>query len=239
MTADAEQPTTPPRRTIRSFVRREGRLTEGQARALELLWPRFGVEAGEQPIDLNTLFGREAPRVLEIGFGMGDSLAEMAAAQPDHDWLGIEVHRPGVGRLLIHVEQLGLTNLRVMCTDAVEVLQRQLADGSLDRVQIFFPDPWHKKRHHKRRLIQPPLVALLVRKLKPGGAIHLATDWEPYAQHMLAVLSGTPGLTNRSPSGDYVPRPDHRPQTKFERRGARLGHGVWDLLFTTPTAQPE
>jgi tRNA (guanine-N7-)-methyltransferase len=223
--------TTPPRRTVRSFVRRQGRVTAAQERAWDALWPRFGIGAGDEPMDFSQLFGRAATRVLEIGFGNGDSLAAMAAAHPDIDYLGIEVHRPGVGRLLYHVGALELGNVRVMCADAVEVLEKQIPDASLDAVYLFFPDPWHKTRHHKRRLVQPEFVERVRRKLKPGGHFHLATDWEDYARQMRAVLNAAPGFRNLSPTGDYVPRPDYRPLTKFEQRGQRLGHGVWDLLF--------
>lgn len=219
------------RRTIRSFVLRQGRLTPGQQRALDSEWPRFGLEPGEQPLDLDQVFGRSAPRVLEIGFGNGDSLAAMAEAAPDTDFLGIEVHRPGVGRLLIQVRERGLTNLRVMNTDAVEVLEHQIPPASLDRVQLFFPDPWHKKRHHKRRIVQPEFIQLVRDRLKPGGRFHMATDWQEYAEAALAALRDAPGLRNTSPAGGFVSRPDYRPITKFEQRGARLGHGVWDLVF--------
>jgi tRNA (guanine-N7-)-methyltransferase len=221
----------PPLRTVRSFVRRQGRITASQERALEALWPHFGVEDDGRPLDLEALFGRRAPRVLEIGFGNGDTLAAMAAAQPELDFLGIEVHRPGVGRLLHHVETQGLTNVRVMCADAVIVLEQQIPDAGLDAVHLYFPDPWHKTRHHKRRLVQPEFVEKVRRKLKIGGLFHLATDWEEYARHMLKVLSAAPGYRNRSSAGDYVPRPDYRPLTKFEQRGQRLGHGVRDLVF--------
>lgn len=221
----------PPLRTVRSFVRRQGRITASQERALGALWPRFGVEADGRPLDLEALFGRRAPRVLEIGFGNGDTLAAMAAARPEIDFLGIEVHRPGVGRLLHHVETLGLTNLRVMCADAVIVLEQQIPDAGLDAVHLYFPDPWHKTRHHKRRLVQPEFVEKVRRKLRIGGRFHLATDWEAYARHMLKVLSAAPGFRNLSEQGDYVPRPDYRPLTRFEQRGQRLGHGVRDLMF--------
>lgn len=218
-------------RHIRSFVRREGRLTLAQQRALNELWPRFGIASGPEPIDLDSVFGRQAMRVLEIGFGNGESLAAMAAAAPYTDFIGIEVHRPGVGHLLLQIEQRELSNVRVLCEDAVEVLETRINDASLDRVQIFFPDPWHKARHHKRRLIQPAFVSLLARKLRSGGHLHLATDWEHYAQHMLDTLRASTAFSNTSPCGDYCPRPEYRPLTKFERRGQRLGHGVWDLIF--------
>lgn len=218
-------------RRIRSFVRREGRLTPGQQRAMDELFPRFGIPAGEQPLDFDAIFGRHAPRILEIGFGNGESLAEIARNHPQNDYLGIEVHRPGVGRLLLLIEELGLENLRVMSEDAVEILERQIPDESLDALYLFFPDPWHKKRHHKRRQVQPAWAQLVRRRLKPGGRLHLATDWQDYAEHMLAVMNAAEGFRNTSPTGDYVPRPDYRPETKFERRGQRLGHGVWDLIF--------
>lgn len=222
---------TPQHRTIRSFVRREGRFTPAQQRAFELLWPQYGLEAGPEPLDFAALFGRNAPCVLEIGFGNGESLAAMAQAHPERDYLGIEVHRPGVGRLLNLIEQAGLNNVRVLCADAVDVLTRQIPAASLDRVQIFFPDPWHKKRHHKRRLIQPGFVQLLAARLRTDGILHLATDWEEYAQHMLDVLDDSSDFANADPQGGFAPRPDDRPLTKFERRGENLGHGVWDLLY--------
>lgn len=222
---------TDPRRRIRSFVMRPGRMTVGQRRALEEGFPRFGLEREAGPLDPELAFGRRAPLVLEIGFGMGQSLVEMAAVDPGTNYLGIEVHRPGVGRLLHGVMEQELDNVRVYCDDAVLVLEECIAPASLDGVQIFFPDPWHKKRHHKRRLIQPPFVKLLCEHLKPGGFLHLATDWENYAEHMLEVLSAEPDLENRAQDGAYSPRPEQRPLTKFEQRGQRLGHGVWDLLF--------
>ncbi len=222
---------TPYLRRIRSFVRREGRLTPGQQRAMDELFPKFGLEEGSETLDLDTVFGRHAPRILEIGFGNGDSLAEIAKNHPQNDYIGIEVHRPGVGHLLMKIEELGLSNVRVMCADAVEVLEQQIPDESLDGLYLFFPDPWHKKRHHKRRQVQPAWTRLVRRKLKCGGKLHMATDWQAYAEHMLEVLNAAEGYMNTSPSGDYVPKPDYRPETKFERRGQRLGHGVWDLVF--------
>ncbi|MEE4192541.1 MAG: tRNA (guanosine(46)-N7)-methyltransferase TrmB [Halieaceae bacterium] len=222
---------TDPRRRIRSYVMRPGRMTVGQRRALEEGFPRFGLEREAGPLDPESAFGRSAPLVLEIGFGMGQSLVEMAAANPGTNYLGIEVHRPGVGRLLHSVMEQQLDNVRVYCDDAVLVLEECIAPASLDGVQIFFPDPWHKKRHHKRRLIQPPFVTLLCEHLKPGGFLHLATDWENYAEHMLEVLSAEQNLENRAGAGAWSPRPEHRPLTKFEQRGQRLGHGVWDLVF--------
>lgn len=218
-------------RRIRSFVRREGRFTPGQRRAFDRLWPLYGLEADGKLIDFDAVFGRGAPRILEIGFGNGASLAAMAKAQPERDFIGIEVHRPGVGRLLQQLEAEAIGNVRVMCADAVEILERQIPDGSLHGVLLFFPDPWHKKRHHKRRIVQPPFARLLRRKLEIGGFFHMATDWENYAEQMLEVMNAAEGFANTSPSGDFVPRPDYRPVTKFEQRGERLGHGVWDIIF--------
>ncbi|MBD2857834.1 tRNA (guanosine(46)-N7)-methyltransferase TrmB [Spongiibacter sp. KMU-158] len=220
-----------PMRRIRSFVLRTGRMTEGQKRAYDLHWPSKGLELKNGPISMTEVFGRDAPVVLEIGFGMGDSLATMAAAAPEMDFIGIEVHSPGVGRLMHLIDEAGLENLRAYCCDAVEVLEQCIADGALQRVQIYFPDPWHKKKHHKRRLVQPAFVELLRRKLRPGGVTHLATDWENYAEHMMDVMTAAPGFVNQFGEGAFAPRPDYRPFTKFEKRGERLGHGVWDLLF--------
>jgi tRNA (guanine-N7-)-methyltransferase len=216
-------------RPIRSFVLRQGRMSNAQTRALETLLPRWGIPYQETLLDLDGAFGRSAPKILEIGFGMGDSTAAIAAAHPQNDYLGIEVHGPGVGSLLNQIEALGLTNLRVIQHDAVEVLKHMIAQASLDGVHIFFPDPWHKKKHHKRRLIQPDLVALLCEKLKVGGYLHAATDWQEYAEHILAVLAAEPKLSNTAT--DYAPKPDYRPLTKFEQRGIKLGHGVWDIVF--------
>lgn len=222
----------PERRPIRSFVMRAGRMTSGQTRALEELWPRYGVDYSPAPLDLPALFGRDAPRTLEIGFGNGEHLAQLAQSHPDRDYLGIEVHRPGVGHLLMLAQARELTNIRVSDHDAVEVLNHQLPPSSLDELLVLFPDPWHKKRHHKRRLIQPPFVELIASRLKPGGMFRLATDWEEYALQMLEVLSGADALfTNLSTSGDWMPRPEERAPTRFEKRGERLGHGVWDLAF--------
>jgi len=217
-------------RRIRSFVRREGRMTQAQRRALTVLWQHFGVET-QAPLDPIILFGRYAPLVLEIGFGDGESLAAMASADPAVNYLGLEVHRPGIGHLLLRAETLALTNLRVMCADAVEVLERQVPDDCLDRVQIFFPDPWPKARHHKRRLIQAQRVALLVRKIKPHGQLHIATDCEDYACTVLDLFNTTPELVNTAAGGGFAPRPAWRPLTKFEQRGQRLGHVIRDLLF--------
>lgn len=231
MTASHEKTTEELKnRPIRSFVLRQGRLTPAQQRAIETNMPRFGVPFQQQLLDLNTLFGRvESPKILEIGFGMGDSTAEIAAANPDKDYLAIEVHSPGVGNLLRLIEVLDLTNLRLIQHDAVEVLNHMIGDVSLDGVHIFFPDPWHKKRHHKRRLIQEPFVRMLCSKLKIGAYIHVATDWQDYAEWVLEVLRNEPQLQNTAE--DYAPRPEYRPMTKFEKRGLKLGHGVWDLIF--------
>lgn len=218
-------------RKIRSFVLREGRLTKGQQQAIETYWPDFGLEYQQQIIDLAQVFGRDAHRVLEIGFGMGKSLVEMAAAAPEKDFIGIEVHKPGVGACLGEIAAHSLTNLRLFEHDAVEVLNHCIADSSLDTVQLFFPDPWHKKRHHKRRIVQSEFVQAIRKKLKTGGVFHMATDWENYAEHMLEVMSVAEGFTNLSQTNNYVERPEHRPLTKFEQRGQRLGHGVWDLMF--------
>ena len=220
-------------RPIRSFVMRAGRMTDGQTRALEDLWPRYGVEFSPHLLALDALFGRSAPRTLEIGFGNGEHLAALATAHPERDYLGIEVHRPGVGHLLMLTAANNLTNVRTSTHDAVEVLREQIAPQSLDEVLVLFPDPWHKKRHHKRRLIQPPFVELIASRLRPGGVLRLATDWEEYAQQMLEVLGAANALfTNLSPGGDWMPRPEERAPTRFEKRGARLGHGVWDLAFS-------
>jgi tRNA (guanine-N7-)-methyltransferase len=216
---------------IRSFVRRGGRVTGAQERALAELWPRFGVEYGPAPLDLDALFGRRAPRILEIGFGNGETLVELAGRRPDGDFIGIEVHPPGVGRCLLGIEAQLLTNVRVIAHDAVEVLTQMVPDASLDEVLLYFPDPWPKKRHHKRRIVQPDFATLVARKLVPGGTWRLATDWAPYAQHMLEVLTAAPDFVNADAGGGFVPRPESRPETKFERRGQRLGHEVFDLEF--------
>ncbi len=221
-----------PHRSVRSFVIRGGRLTEGQERALTQLWPKYGIDHSPSLLDLDRHFSRNAPRLLEIGFGAGEALLEFAGAHPEFDCLGVEVHRPGVGRVLMQAQAGQLTNVRVICHDVVEVLERQIAPDSLDLIHIFFPDPWHKKRHHKRRLIQPVLVALLARALKSGGTVRLATDWEDYAMQMLAVVTADPSFRNIASSGEFSDRLAARPLTRFERRGQRLGHGVWDLQFT-------
>ena len=220
-----------PQRTIRSFVQRAGRITRAQERALAELWPQFGIDYSPVLLDLAAVFGRRAPRVLEIGIGDGETLLALAAERPDCDFLGVEVHRPGIGHCLLGIESGGLTNVRLIAHDAVEVLERQLPDASLDEVLLYFPDPWPKKRHHKRRIVQPAFVELVAKKLNTGGFFRLATDWAPYAQHMLEVLQASPSFTNASTTGDYVPRPGSRPLTKFERRGERLGHEVFDLEY--------
>ncbi|MGB7542676.1 MAG: tRNA (guanosine(46)-N7)-methyltransferase TrmB [Burkholderiales bacterium] len=219
----------PERHGIRSFVLRQGRVSNAQRRAHENLLPVYGVPFAPQALDLERLFGRAAPKILEIGFGMGETTAAIAQAHPQNDYLGIEVHTPGVGSLLKRIGELGLGNVRIIQHDAVEVLQAMIAPDALSGVHIFFPDPWPKKRHHKRRLIQPGLVALLASRMQPGAYLHVATDWEDYAQQILAVLSAEPALANTA-SG-YAERPGTRPLTKFEHRGLKLGHRVWDLMF--------
>ena len=220
---------SPVGRPIRSFVLRQGRMSVAQQRAHDNLKAVFGIPYAVQPLDLAVAFGRDAPKILEIGFGMGDATAIIASAHPENDYLGIEVHGPGVGSLLNQIQERGLTNLRIIQHDAVEVLHDMIPDAGLAGVHIFFPDPWHKKRHHKRRLIKPELIALVASKLSPGGYVHCATDWEDYAIQILAVLSGEPALTNTADT--YAERPAYRPLTKFEQRGLRLGHGVWDIVF--------
>lgn len=218
-------------RRIRSFVKREGRLTRGQQRALDELFPRYGFTRIESVFDLNEKFGRDAPKILEIGFGTGTSLVEMAKAHPENDYLGIEVHRPGVGNLLLQIETEHITNIRVMCDDAVEVLENNIADDSLAAVYLFFADPWHKKKHHKRRIVQHAFVQLLRKKLQDNGIFHMATDWRDYAEHMMEVMSHAEGFENTAGQGNYIERPEYRPLTRFEQRGQRLGHRVWDLIF--------
>ena len=236
-----EQPYTadPERRQIRSFVLRQGRITPSQERAMRELWPLYGVDYTGAPHDpgsgpgqaLHALFDRDAPCVLEIGFGNGDALLHAAAADPARDYIGIEVHAPGVGRALSGIEHGQLRNVRVYRHDAVEVLRNEIASGALDEVRIYFPDPWHKKRHHKRRLVNADTCALIADRLRPGGLLHLATDWQPYAEHMWDVLDADPALRNRAGLRGAMPRPDWRPQTRFESRGIGLGHGVFDLLY--------
>ena len=220
----------PAPRTLRSFVRREGRMTSGQLRALHALWPKYGLDPGI-PLSPEGVFGRRAPLTLEIGFGNGDALLAMAQAVPHEDFIGIEVHRPGVGHLLLELEQHGLENVRIYNEDAVQLLRTSVPDECLDRVLLFFPDPWHRRRHHKRRLVQPGFIELLAHKLRTGGILHLATDWEDYAGHMLAVVEASGLFGNCAGPGQYAARPGYRPVTKFERRGHRLGHAVRDLLF--------
>jgi tRNA (guanine-N7-)-methyltransferase len=216
-------------RGIRSYVRRAGRTTVGQAKAIETLGPQYMLSYQAQPVDLAQVFGRAAPTILEIGFGMGEATAHIAALMPDRNFLCCEVHEPGVGALLKRIDEQQLTNIRILQHDAVEVLQHMVPPASLAGAHIFFPDPWHKLRHNKRRLVQPPLVGLLASRLRPGGYVHCATDWEPYAQQILQVLRADPALDNTA--DEFAPRPHYRPETKFERRGLRLGHGVWDLVF--------
>ena len=221
-------------RHIRSYVLRQGRVSPAQQRAVDTLLPRFGIPYAAQPLDLDQAFGRDAPKILEIGFGMGESTATIALAHPENDYLALEVHTPGVGGLLKQIGEMGLAKIRIIQHDAVEVLRDMLSANVLDGVHIFFPDPWHKARHNKRRLIQAPFIAQLVQKLKPGGYIHVATDWQDYAEQVLAVLSAEPLLENTA--ADYATRPAYRPLTKFEQRGLRLGHGVWDLVFRRKAA---
>lgn len=216
---------------VKSYVKREGRLTNGQGRALEEYWPTMGIDYQDTPISLEEVFGNSNPVVLEIGFGMGKSLVEMAANAPELNFIGIEVHRPGVGACLMDAGEAGVTNLRVMEHDAVEVLKNMIAESSLHRLQLYFPDPWHKKRHNKRRIVQPEFAELVRTKLAIGGRFHMATDWEPYSEHMAEVMNAATGYVNTATEGNCVERPDYRPITKFETRGQRLGHGVWDLIY--------
>ena len=218
------------KKSIRSFVIRAGRMTDGQRKAFEDHWQHYGLSLFNGEADWSSAFGRQAPVVLEIGFGMGDSLLDMAIAEPDKNFVGVEVHPPGVGRLINTAGERGVNNLKVYMADAMDVLEDCVADASLSRIQIYFPDPWHKKKHHKRRIVQPEFVERLRQKLMIGGILHLATDWENYAEHMLEVMQVAEGFSNMSAQG-YSERPDFRPVTKFERRGERLGHGVWDILF--------
>jgi len=220
---------------IRSFALRQGRLSQAQQNAIEALWPKYGLEVTNEPaekfLDFNQVFGREAPTIVEIGFGMGKSLAEMAEANPDQNYIGIEVHRPGVGALLKLIGEKGLTNIRIFNHDAIEVLEKCIPKDSLTGLYLFFPDPWHKKRHHKRRIVQAEFAQSIAKHLKPGGHFHMATDWEDYAEHMMDVMSVAEHYRNTAGDKAYTPRPDYRPLTKFEQRGHRLGHGVWDLIF--------
>jgi tRNA (guanine-N7-)-methyltransferase len=218
-------------RSIRSFVLRGGRLTDGQKRALEELWPRFGVEPGDAELDFPAVFGNRNPVIIDIGFGDGESTLQMATASPGENLLAVEVHRPGVGHLLIGLETNLLTNVRIACADAVTLLRSNIPDNSLAGARLYFPDPWPKKRHHKRRIVQAGFIALLQRRIKPGGVLHMATDWAPYAEHMLEVLESSTGFRNCSASGGFSPRPAWRALTKYELRGQRMGHRVHDLIF--------
>lgn len=220
------------RRTIKSFILRQGRLTQGQQRALDEQWPIFGIDYEAKPIDFAKLFGNNNPVILEIGFGNGESLLQMAAENPEQNFVGIEVHRPGVGHLLHLIHEQGIKNLRVMNYDAIDILQNQIAEHSLSRVQLYFPDPWHKRKHIKRRIVQAGFLDMLAKLLKSDGQIHFATDWKHYAHHMMATLENHPQFSNNATKNEFSPKPDYRPTTKFERRGQRLGHGVWDLLFS-------
>lgn len=219
-------------RTIKSFVRRQGRMTQGQQRAIDMLLPQYHIQQTDGSIDFSKRYGNNNPVIVEIGFGMGHSLLELAKIQPHYNYLGIEVYLAGVGSLLLNIEQQQVKNVRVSQEDAVELIKQRLPDNAIHGFQIFFPDPWHKKRHHKRRLLQLEFMQLLQQKLMPGGFIHLATDWQNYAEQMLLVGNQTIGLVNQSPDNTYVTRPATRPMTKYERRGERLGHGVWDLLYS-------
>jgi len=221
---------------IRSFVRRQGRMTKAQTAAFDTLWSRYGVEMdlglkNRGLLDLNSLFGRKGPKILEIGFGMGEALLVFAQQHPDQDFIGIDVHKPGIGAVLMGIQKLQLTNINLFCGDALDLLNQKIPDNSLDGVHLFFPDPWPKKRHHKRRLIQEPFVELIRTKLKIAGYIHLATDWENYAEQMLEVMTNSNEFINIAGQGRFTPRPESRPLTKFENRGEKLGHKVWDLIF--------
>ena len=219
------------KKSIRSYVVRAGRMTDAQRSAFETLWPQYGLTLEDGPIDTDALFARRGTKVLEIGFGMGDSLLQMAAAEPETDFIGIEVHPPGIGTLMIGAQAQGIENLRVYLADANDVLNECFAAGSIDRLQLYFPDPWHKKKHNKRRIVQPQFVQQVREKLRPGGVLHMATDWQHYAEQMLETLDEAEGFSNTAGVGQYAPRPDYRPLTKFEKRGERLGHGVWDLIY--------
>lgn len=220
-----------PLRGIRSYVRREGRITQAQRRALRELWPKYGVDATNELLDFEQLFGRRGSVMLEIGFGNGAALCELARANPQNDYVGIEVYRPGIGSLLLKLERLGLSNVRVIRDDATRAFAHSVPPDSLEAVYLFFPDPWPKKRHYKRRLVQPDFLAQVTRSLRPAGCLHMATDWQDYAEHMLAVVSQVPGLENVAGEGRYAPRPENRLLTRFERRGQELGHKVWDLVY--------
>ena len=222
-------------RAVRSYVRRSGRMTAGQQRALDQLWPSYGISDYQQAIDFNEVFGRQAAIILDIGFGNGEALATTARAHPENNYLAVEVYRPGIGQLLLQIEQHQLCNIRIVEADICELLKTGIADNYVHTVNIFFPDPWPKKRHHKRRLVQTDFIRQLLPKIVLGGTLHLATDWRNYAEQMMKVLSDIPELTNKVGRGQLAPRPDDRPSTKFERRGLSLGHGVYDLLFTRTT----
>jgi len=226
-----EQVSESQKRRIRSFVRRTGRLTAGQQLGYDRQWDKLGFALADGEFDIPKAFGREAYTVLEIGFGMGQSFIEMAKTDPEKNYIGIEVHTPGVGSALRMADEESVTNVRISEDDAIEVLKHQIADESFDCLQLFFPDPWHKKRHNKRRIVNEEFIQKIRSKMKPGGIIHMATDWEPYAVHMMEVLSAAEGYKNQAGEGQYTARPDHRPLTKFEKRGEKLGHGVWDLFF--------
>jgi tRNA (guanine-N7-)-methyltransferase len=220
-----------PHRPIRSYVLRQGRVTEAQQRAFDQLWPRYGLTLDEAQLDLRELFGNTNPITLEIGFGNGESLAEMARQTPEQNYLGVEVHSPGVGHLMIKLDEYACSNVRILQTDAMELLRHHLPASCLSRVQLYFPDPWPKKRHHKRRIVNPEFAGLLSQALVPGGVLHMATDWENYAEQMMEVITAHPDFVNQAGETHFSPRPENRPLTKFEQRGQRLGHGVWDLLF--------
>lgn len=224
-----------PHRPVRSYVRREGRMTSAQTRALTELWPLYGIDKSAELLDLERLFGRQASMIMELGFGNGETLVELAAGAPNCNFLGVEVYRPGVGYLLKSLRELSLTNVRVFCDDAIEVLTNRIPLQSLAKLLIFFPDPWPKKRHHKRRLIQPEFLRLAAERLEIGGSLHIATDWEDYALHVLEVSASESALRNMAGEKRFTPRPSYRPMTKFERRGQTLGHGVWDMLFERVT----
>ncbi|MCF6253758.1 MAG: tRNA (guanosine(46)-N7)-methyltransferase TrmB [Thiomicrorhabdus sp.] len=231
MTQNTTNPETPKNFRIKSFALRQGRLSQAQQKAIDTLWPTFGLEVDNTLLDFSQVFHRDAPTIVEIGFGMGKSLAEMAEANPDNNYIGIDVHRPGVGALLRLIAEKELTNIRVFNHDAIEVLEQCIPKNSLAGLYLFFPDPWHKTRHHKRRILQPAFAQSIAQHLKIGGHFHMATDWENYAEHMMEVMSMAPNYRNTAGEKVYTPRPDYRPLTKFEQRGQRLGHGVWDLIF--------
>jgi tRNA (guanine-N7-)-methyltransferase len=219
------------KKSIRSYVVRAGRMTDGQRNAFENSWSTYGLKLADGAIDTDTVFGRSGPKVLEIGFGMGDSLLQMAAAEPATDFIGIEVHPPGVGTIMNIAQSEGISNLRVYLADANDVLEECFPPQSIDRLQLYFPDPWHKKKHNKRRIVQPQFVQLVRERLRPSGVLHMATDWQHYAEQMLETLDEAEGFENIAGIGQYSARPDYRPMTKFEKRGERLGHGVWDLIY--------